>query len=638
MGVLGTINDLWRPEPHDLPPKPKKGAFAEAIAAAKSKLANKDARDEGYAGVVQNSPEFSRIVKVPRRILDFNEVTDLTSIFRKEGGSMTLRPIQSAALIDAHKANGYLGFIGVGWGKTLISLLMAEAMDSERTVLLVPPQLRDQLAREIDEVYGRHFNLPLDRIVRVLAYSELSLAKNAELLDDLNPDLIVADEADNLKRKNSARTKRFLRYMRENPHCRFCGMSGTLTNDGIQDYAHLLELALRKNSPLPNDYKELQAWSGALDVKPAKIMKPGVLMEFCKDEENARQGFRRRLVDTLGVVATEEGALGTSILVRNIKPKGVPADIISALDEVKRTWAFNGEEFSDPLALWRFRRQMSCGFYYRWVWPDGKPDEEWLEARSNWKRAAREKIKLGRKGMDSEFLVASAAERWRQKVKEGRTFREGTTFFECEEWIAWKEVKGRYNPTPPTEAVWISDFLAVDTITRAKALVKKGKQVIIWYSHAVMGNKLAELSGFPHFGPGTDASASKEDVVICSIATQGTGKNLQHYNHNVVVTMPTSGKLFEQLAGRTHRPGQLVDEVIIDYFDHTESLDQHMSDVIADALYIQDSTGQRQKILYADGESIRRKKQMIVDAQTADDEREKQRTHFEFKKPEQKQK
>jgi hypothetical protein len=618
MGVFGNIDEPWEMAPGlELPPKPKKGCFREALEASRATLANKTAKSNGYAGVVANSPEFARIMKVPRRILELEEVTDLTPIFRKEGGSMVMRPIQSASLIDAHMANGFLGPIGVGWGKTLILLLMAEAMDSERAVLLVPPQLRDQLTREIDELYGKHFNLPIDRIVRVVAYSELSLAKNAELLDELNPDLIVADEVHNLKRPQSARTKRFLRYMRENPHCRFCGMSGTMTNRSVKDYAHLLELALRKNSPLPGTYKELLDWAGALDVNPAKMMMPGVLMQFCEGTENARQGYRRRLVETLGVVATVEGALGTSILVRNIAPEIIPGPVLEALQEVEDNWAYNGEEFSDPLAMWRFRRQMSCGFYYRWVWPDGKPDVEWLEARSAWKKAAREKIKLGRKGMDSEFLVASAAERWRQKTQEGQEFKTDVTLFECEEWIAWKAVKGRYKPTPPTEAVWISDFVAVDAIRRAKELVKAGRKVIIWYTHGIIGNRLAELSGYSHYGAGTDASPTKEDVIICSIATQGTGKNLQHYNHNIIVTIPTSGMIFEQLAGRTHRPGQLDDLVTIDYYDHTESLDKHMSDVIEDALYIQDSTGQRQKILYADGDRIHRKKQLILEAQMA---------------------
>jgi hypothetical protein len=112
-------------------------------------------------------------------------------------------------------------------------------------------------------------------------------------------------------------------------------------------------------------------------------------------------------------------------------------------------------------------------------------------------------------------------------------------------------------------------------------------------------------------------------VIICSVATQGTGKNLQHFNHNIVTTMMTSGQEGEQVLGRTHRPGQLDDLCTTDYYDHTESLDKHMSDVIADALYIEDSTGQRQKILYADGERIKHKKQMIIDAQNLDREQER---------------
>jgi hypothetical protein len=689
MGVFGTFNDLWRPEPQDIPAKPKKGALQAALAESRTKLANKVARDAGFAGVVQKTSEFSRILEIPRRKLDLDNVTDLTSIFRKDGGTMSLRPIQSATLIDAHMANGFLGPIGVGWGKTLISLLLPEAMDSEKTVLLVPPQLRDQLAREIEEVYGPHFNLPLERIVQIVAYSELSLAKNAELLDELNPDLIVADEAHNLKRAQSARTKRFTRYMRESPHCRFCGMSGTMTNRSIKDYAHLIELALRKNSPLPNSHNELLDWSGALDVKPAKIMLPGVLDQFCEGDENPRQGFRRRLVETLGVVATVEGALGTSLLVRNVRPEqGVPEDVVSALEEVEEHWAYNGEEYSDPLSLWRFHRQMSCGFYYRWVWPNDEPDVEWLEARAAWKKAAREKIKQSRKGMDSEFLVASAAERWRKSIEdhsgcegvfegedhsrcidENGEFGEcklnpkkpdlctgnGPTFvptkckihpaypelcsgnepkkygpnvnlWACEEWIAWKKLKTRYNPTPPKEAVWISDFLAVDVVERVKKLIKKDpdRKTIIWYHHKIVGERIAELSGWPHYGSGTDASTSTDDVIICSVATQGTGKNLQHFNHNMITTLPTSGQEMEQLLGREHRPGQEADICTTDYFDHTESLDQAMTNVIADALYIEDSTGQRQKILYADGERIKHKKQMIIDAQKEQEQEREQ--------------
>lgn len=622
--------------------------FARAL--GKSKGKQKQARKNGYKGVVQNSPEFARIMSIPQRELDLDDVTDLTCIFRKPGGTMELRALQSASLIEAAMANGLFGPIPVGEGKTLVMLLMAEAMDSERTVLLVPPQLRDQLKREIDEVYGVHFNLPMDRVVRILAYSELSLAKNTGLLDELDPDLIVADEVHNLRIKKSARTKRFRRFMRENPHCRFVGLSGTMTNRSVLDYAHLIELALKKNSPLPIGHKELQLWAGALDVKPGKPVDPGVLKMFLKPEDkgNIRLGYRRRLLNTQGVIASDGTGIGTSLLVRSIKPEHVPSEVEDALDEVKSEWAYNGEEYASPIAFWRFCRQMSSGFYYRWVWPNGAPDDAdraWLEARSAWKKAVRARLEHAGEGMDSELLLTNAAERWRKKVEdhskcefdyqadengdevlvptecrhypnhpehctEVKTVRPGVgaKLFPCEEYITWKKVKGHYNPSPPTEAVWVSDFIVHDAIKRARMHAKKGMKVIIWYVDRVVGEKLEQVSRLPRFGEGADASNAKYDIIICSIATQGTGKNLQYYNAGIIITMPTNGKDFEQLAGREHRPGQDADLVLLEYYDHTESLDKCMNDVIADAMYIQDTNGGQQKILYADGEGIARKK------------------------------
>ena len=681
-----------------------------SFAASLRKTRSKSAKRDGYKGVVQHTVEFSRILNLPMRDLDPDGATDLTSIFKKNGGEMELRPIQSVALYEACLANGLFAPIGVGHGKTLITLLLAEAMDSQRTVLLVPPQLRDQLKREISEVYGPHFNLPLDRIVRILAYSELSLAKNTAILDELDPDLIIADECHKLANKNSSRTKRFLRFMRENPHCRFAGLSGTVTGRSLKDYAHLIELALRKNSPLPNpsrNYDELALWAGALDAKVMTPTDPGVLRLFCKPEDNgnARVGFRRRLVGTPGVVATEEGSIGTSLLVTRVHPEVVPVEVTDALEEVRTTWEYNGEVYASPLSFWRFCRQMSSGFYYRWVWPDGAPNEEdnaWLEARANWKRELRDKLKTSGEGMDSELLMTNAAERWRKKVEDHSkctgefigddhsncehhvwvSFEEGSEewedaklsvedddgnydeedfkpgeyvtrcevdpdapeectgkareyvstacihypshlknctghktvrtgpnakLFPCEEYIAWKKVKSRYSPSPPTEAVVISEFMIHAAIARARKRLAEGHKVIIWYVSKTIGELLEKRSGFPHFGAGTDASESEEDIIICSIPTQGTGKNLQYYSASVIVTMPTNGKEFEQLAGREHRPGQLADLVVIDYFGHTESLEKCMDDVITDAHYIEESTGQKQKILYADGEVIHKK-------------------------------
>ena len=457
---------------------------------------------------------------------------------------------------------------------------------------------------------------------------------------------------------------------------------------------------------MPNNHKELQLWAAALDVKPPKPADPGVLKLFCKEEDkgNVRLGFRRRLVSTLGVIASSDNDIGTGLIVQNIKPPNIPSCITDALEEVKENWEYNGEVFATPIAYWRFCRQVSSGFYYRWVWPKGAPDEddiEWLEARAAWKKAVREKLKTAGENMDSDLLLTNAAERWRKKIEDhsecegefigedhsGCEYKVWTPFekgseeweasighdddeededfepgkyvttclhfpddpsqctgrerpfettkclhypkhpehctgkktvtptgklFECEEYITWKKVKGRYNPTPPKEAVWLSDFVVRDALRRARDCVEKDKEakVIIWYVDTVVGDLLEKLSGFPRFGAGADASPSKEDIILCSIATQGTGKNLQHYNTNITITMPTNGKELEQQIGRTHRPLQFADSVWFYYFDHTESLDKCMNDCIADAMYIEDTNGGQQKILYADGEVIRIKRDM----------------------------
>jgi hypothetical protein len=53
------------------------------------------------------------------------------------------------------------------------------------------------------------------------------------------------------------------------------------------------------------------------------------------------------------------------------------------------------------------------------------------------------------------------------------------------------------------------------------------------------------------------------------------------------------------MTGRTHRPGQLADEVIVDWICHTDALESAMVSVVRDAEYIEQSTGKRQKVLYA---------------------------------------
>ena len=551
-------------------------------------------RTQGYApllGKVTNSTEFQRVLSLPRRRLDLSDVEDVTPLFAKSG-ELSFWPIQSAALVEAAKANGLFAAIGVGHGKTLIGLALPEALDSKKAVYLVKPDLKRQLEREINTFYGKHFNLPIDRI-SIVSYSELSSANHADVLDRELPDLIVCDEAHCLKRKSSARTKRFLRYLKRNPWCRVAILSGTITTRSILDYAHLIEHALRKNSPLPHGYYELRDWAGSLDVDPEYRTEPGVLLQFCDNGEDVREGFRRRLVETQGVVATEEGAIGTSLIVKQLKPE-IPPDVHSLLVQVRKQWAIDEEELEDASARARVLKQVACGFYYRWDWGEDEPDWEWLEARQNWHREVRQKLTHATDGLDSPLLLARAADAYLKWQETGRVGVRPKLLWESQSWEAWKRVKDR--DPPPVVPIWKNDFLVDAAIAWA---YKQKEPSIIWYEWNAVGERIAQKGDIPLYGAGTDAGAQKHKVIVASIRAQGTGKNLQHYSRNLLTTAPPNGTTLEQTMGRTHRPGQKADEVSVEWFGHTPELVEAMSRAIEDAEYMEETTGQRQKILYA---------------------------------------
>lgn len=545
-------------------------------------------------GVVTNSVELSRILGLPRRKLDLEKVVDVTQLFRREGGTMDFWPLQSAALIEASAADGLFGMMGVGSGKTLVTLALPDAMASKRAVLLVPPQLKEKTLDEIDQIYSKHFNLPLDRIT-IVKYSELSSAKKATILEDINPDLIIGDEAHELRHKTSARTKRLNRFAKEHPECRFVFLSGVMTNRSIIDYAHLIELALRKNNPLPRGFQELKDWSGATDVRPKRPMMPGALSRFCVGKETVREGFRRRLVETPGVIATSKDALGTGLLVRRLDVP-VPASVSEVLSKVRKTWCLGDEEINSPLEMWRILRQVACGFYYQWDWPNDEKDHDWLEARAAWNKEVRQRLKLSREGQDSPLLCANAAERYYQWVVAGRQGPYPKNAWESSAWADWRAEK--HKKKPPTKTVWIDDFLVKDVIKRAEKKHGFGP-TIIWYEHRALGERIVSESGFPHYGAGTNASPSTAPVIVCSMQSQGTGKNLHHYSYNLLSSLPPNGDVFEQVAGRTHRPRQQADQVVIDWYGHTEETKNSLAAVIEDAEYKLETMGQKQKVLYA---------------------------------------
>lgn len=545
----------------------------------------------------------------------------------------SLLPIQAWALHEAELCQGLLGPIGVGDGKTLLDLLTPMVLPGCRVaVLLVQPNLRDQLLEVDWHFYGQHWHLPNlagtgagrkgfcwpDRPwLHVVAYTELSGARATDLLERIQPDLIIADEAHNIRRRDAARTKRFLRYFSAHPKTRLCAWSGTLTKTSVKDYAHLSNLALRESSPTPLHWPTVEEWAGAIDPSdfPAPI---GELRRLCLAGEHVREGWRRRLHESRGVVASPEVGNCDASLVFSERKIALPIKISDHLREINASWRRpDGEELIDALSKARCLREMACGFFYRWRFPRGETEEQiaaWLEARKNWHRELREKLKHSREHMDSPLLCAKAAIRWYEgyvHIEYGdpaepggiryeippRTRAGPLPTWESYAWPEWRRL--RDTVVPETCAVWVDDF-----VVRDSADWLAGNAGICWYDHDAFGSRLAELSRAPFYGPGRDANVALlaergSRSIIASMRAHGTGKNLQMFSRQLVANPPADGAAWEQLIGRTHRQGQLADEVTVEVYRHTPEFVAALDRARDLAGYIQGTMGGSQKLLRA---------------------------------------
>lgn len=544
------------------------------------KRATKFAKMVAQGGVPRSS-DFRRIEALPRRV--WNEAEDLeevrqllTQVYKTRGGTMDFWIVQAASLRDAADWKGLFSPASVGAGKTIVSLMAPVVMEAERPVLLVPASLRDQTLRKVLPEMRKHWKLHPN--LKIVGYEELGLVKNAELLERLRPDLIVADECQNLKNTKAGRTRRVKRWMDANPNTMFVALSGTITNKSLRDYWHILAWTHKADlMPMPSRWRELQDWADALDegLLIEKTVAPGALLRFCEKGETPRQGYRRRLTETPGVVATEEGAIGTSLRIIERKVK-VPGNISRLLNTMRASWETpDGDTISEATELARHAKELCCGFFYKW---DPAAPLAWMKARRAWKTYVRETLTNNRRGLDTELQV------WREcEARPHPVFSD------------WKAIKDTFKPN--TVAVWESDFLVADCI----AWLNEGPG-IVWTPHAQFGVALSKVSGFPYFGAGEKASRGISDAkgpIIASVIAHGTGKNLQEWNRNLVVSCSSSGKTWEQMIGRTHRPGQQADEVTVEVYMHDDALRSAWTQARSGARYIEETIG-RQKLNFAD--------------------------------------
>lgn len=551
---------------------------------------------------VKDSAELRRIMALPRREWSKDDpgfpelLADMQQWLRMPSGTMTLRPVQAKALAEMHDFGGLFGPMRVGSGKSLISFLAPIVLEAKRPLLLLPAKLRDKTLREIGH-YQKHF-----RIIppAILSYEIVSRETGGKLLADIAPDLIVADECHRLKNLRGASVvRKVVTYMEDHQTTRFVALSGTITMRSIRDYAHILRWCLPKSSPLPNTQYDLEEWANAIDEKIEDMQRLGIgaLVQLCDPAERerihevgehialsvTRKAYQKRLTETHGVVATSDSLLGASLSICAVQPQ-LGSELDAAFTKLRNDWVTPDDHpIIDGFQLWRHARELACGFYYRW---NPRPPEEWLNARRNWARFARDILAQHTPGLDSEMPVAKACAREELPNTE---------------YLAWRAIRDTF--VPNQEAVWVSEGTLQFA---ADWLHSKRGGGICWVEHIAFGERLAEMTGLSYYGAGGLDKQKRmiEDgqgrPCIASILANSEGRNLQQWNKSLVVSCQPSGKMWEQLCGRTHREGQEADEVSYEVvFACKEQMDGFYQ-ALADARYLQDTLGSPQKLLYAD--------------------------------------
>lgn len=554
---------------------------------------------------LSRTAEFRRIEALPRRSPeDWQQVAyRLTEALRTPEGREILRPIQAQALTELRALGGLFTPIPVGGGKTLVSLLAPRVLQSKRPLLLLPAALIPKTKAEQQRL-SNHWRIPLG--IRMVSYEELGRVGAVRLLEGHNPDLIIADEAHRLKNRKAGVTRRVIRYLKEHPEVQVAMMSGTMMSKSLKDFGHILRWTHKTQAPIPESNDELYEWADALDenVPLLKRVLPGPLVEWAPPGDHgskltaARRGFYERLSSTPGVVCSNgqdetKASLYLNAILYDVNPttelnfKIVRGD---PNDKKYPGWITPDGWWMGSATEMRLRlRELALGLHGVW---DPRPEQDWLDARKFWAAYCREVLSKSRT-WDTELQV-------KQAIDAGLVPDGGGTL------AAWREMEPTFTIQP--RDVWHDDA----ALKVCEGWLAKGPG-IVWVEHVFFAKELAKRTGLPYFREkGYDANGlhlqtyadtneGKKVSAICSAFSCITGMNIQKTWSRNLVTAPASGNTtWEQLIGRTHRPGQTEDEVSIDIMvgclEHWESI----QGAIRGAKALGDTMGSPQKLALAD--------------------------------------
>lgn len=489
----------------------------------------------------------------------------------------------------------------------------------------------------------------------VYTYELLSRKDASDNLNDIKPELIICDEADYLGNPSAARTKRLMNYVRDAKPEGVC-VSGTITSQSIKDYYHLIKWCLGQNCPLPLNGNLASDWATKIDAHAnyeGEAKGPLLpLIEWAWDEfprENItedtagfRLAYKLRMTTTPGVVSTGDAEIGPSLILHNTPvsaPENEPGweQLEHYRKQVTDMWLTpNGDEIEHAIHTFKWLYELSAGFYNELVFPE---PEAFAERERITPEAAESILEDAHEHHAAHQAYASALRKWLEvNAEDGldtpmlvglSMSQHGADEVGDQLYDLWKDLKlcekylmeGCYElgmKTPPQElkkriASSLRDSRVVRVcpfkINHAVAWAKQLKGgAILWIHHQGIGQwlteALAEAGLNPLYCPAGHNDAildhgNKDRIIVASMRAHGTGKNLQHFHQQLFVQWPRSARLAEQTLGRMHRNGQLSNEVWAHTMTTTDFDGLCFAASLNDALYIHQTTGNRQKLIYA---------------------------------------
>jgi len=520
--------------------------------------------------------ELSRILSLPRRATG----SDLSVKWTARLGPNAKRPLfnhQAQCLEDAVNQDGGLFALGVGDGKTLLAMLLPEAMGhAGKAVLLLPSGLIDQARRDHAEWLKEYPVTP----PTLVSYEQLSMLKNRTLLEEMAPSLIICDEAHMLGNATAARTKRFMAYMIQAWDTKFVAMSGSF-GPSLSQYYHLAMLALGDGSPLP--VRDIVPWCMVLDAgsEPSETQVASFqpLCAWAGHQETtqatARRAYYSRLASTPGVVWSDSPELPVNLTIR---PWSMPVTPTTAaagtlLDTL---WTTPNERVLISAAeVWMHAANLPYGVYTDWDWDAvGGYDAEWDEARKAWGREISYLVADG--VSDSPAEVETMAEEGSLRARSLRV------------WAAWDAIKDRVDPP---ERFVVYDAEQVDLVRRTVAALPAG--TLVWYTSRAVASILNGVVDV--YGAGQPQPTDTSRVIAVSSRVFGTGWHAAAFHRNVILQPNLSTRLWQQLLGRTHRTGQDKDvEVLV--AAHTPALRSILASAVQKAKENEELHGVAQKL------------------------------------------